>query len=109
MPAYVLWTNASLKVAVFGQRRLEKNRSGMICFRAQLCGNYGKILQIQTSKPTVGTNVDIFIAVSTKSLQSFKSTFFLLLITYVAKRCFGRNARNKSFFMQECYIELSKH
>ena len=24
------------KVAVFGQRRLEKNRSGMICFRAQL-------------------------------------------------------------------------
>ena len=33
------------KVAVFRERRLEKNRSGMICFRAQLCGNYARILQ----------------------------------------------------------------
>ena len=33
------------KVVVFGQRKLEKNRSGMICFRAQLCGNYARILQ----------------------------------------------------------------
>ena len=66
------------KVAVFGQRTLEKNRSGMICFKAQLCGNYARILQIQTSKPTVGTNFDIFIAVSTRPLQSFKSTFYLL-------------------------------
>ena len=32
------------KVVVFGQRKLEKNRSGMICFRAQLCGNYARIL-----------------------------------------------------------------
>ena len=32
------------KVVVFGQRILEKNRSGMVCVRAQLCGNYARIL-----------------------------------------------------------------
>ena len=48
------------KVAVFGQRRLEKNRSGMICFRAQLCGNYARIFSWRKLKAVIEqTNANI--------------------------------------------------
>ena len=53
------------------------------------------IEQTSINITTAGTNFNIFIAVSTKFLQSWKSTSYLLLIiTYVVKRLVGRNARN---------------
>ena len=48
------------KVAVFGQRRLEKNRSGMICFRAKLWGNYARIFSWRKLKAVIEqTNTNI--------------------------------------------------
>ena len=56
----------------------------------------------------LGTNFDIFIAVSTKSFSFSHSNlpFFYFLITYVVKRFVGRNARNKSFFMRVLYLAV---
>ena len=57
----------------------------------------------------LGTNFDIFIAVSSKSLRSLKSTFYgLSNHVHQTKRFVGTDATEKQiFFMQECDVIIS--
>ena len=73
-------------------------------FAARIRRRYFSAERISTAGNTsafagyLGTNFDIFIAVSTKSFQSLKSKFYLLS-NHVCRRFVGRNARNKSFYV----------
>ena len=77
------------KVSVLGQRRLEKNRSPGFVLEPNCAENIHYITAGEKLKAVIeqtninqcthhnfGTNFDIFIAVSTKSLHSLKSTFY---------------------------------